>query len=417
MSMHPEWFDKFLKSRRSLIQSVKPFPFDQPAETAGFLSCHENDYLRLSAHPKVIQARNEATARHGSGAMASVVYGGDHGYHAKFRKRATELMKAESCVITTAGWTANVGLVEAVSQPGLPIYIDINAHASLWDGAVMGAGKIIPCRHNKPDAMARIVKRYGPGVMIIDGYYSTHGAIADVPAYCDIAEANDCLLIVDEAHSFGMCGEQGGGVCVEQGCAERVPIRTVSLAKAVGGNGGCIVGGEEALYVLSYSLRSNIFSSSPPPSVSAGNFAALEVLASEPERAQNCHSMAARLRTQLNDAGIDTGPSQCQIVSMFFDGHNKAPQLYAALKEEMILTSVFLPPAVANDTSILRCSIYALMTPEDIDKMAEAIIRLMKRLSLTSSYRGKYRHTNGDDLQAVQLFAPPIVDAVTRAHC
>jgi CAI-1 autoinducer synthase len=386
---HPNWFTNAKQPLLSRIASWDPFPFDQPADCTGFLSCHQNDYLRLSSHPEVIEARNEATNTTGSGAMASILYGGDHGFHGQFRSLVAESMQAEDVLLTTAGWTANVGLMECIATPDLPIYMDLNAHASLWDGARLSPGKTIPVRHNRPDMLLNYVKKFGPGVIVVDGYYSTHGSICPLEEYVKISEEYNCLLVLDEAHSFGMCGDKGGGLAVEMGLANRVHLRTVSLAKALGGNGGFIAGSEETMYWLTYRARSVIFSSSPTPSNSAGNAKALEILMREPERAAHAQKMADRFRTRLNQAHIDTGPSKCQIVSLHFKGEDQAMKLYGELKKRGILFSVFLTPAVPAGTSLARFSIYSELKENEIDRMAEQTIDALNLLGLESKYPKK----------------------------
>jgi len=387
----PDWFSAKFPLDEEKLKSWSTFPFDQPqdADEKGFLSCHQNDYLRLSAHPKVVEAKNEATSASGSGAMASIVYGGAHGYHTAFRQRVAEVTgveKADGVLLTTCGWTANVGLVEAITEPDMPIYLDISAHASLWDGARLSPGRLVPIRHNRPEKMRTFLETYGKGIMIIDAYYSTTGAVSPLEEYVELAEEFNCMLILDEAHSFGMTGKNGGGYAVEKGLQDRVHVRTVSLAKALGGNGGLIIANEKISQWLMWRLRPVIFSSSPPPANSAGNLAALNVLIDEPQRAKQCHEMAAYLRELFAKENVDTGPSTCQIVSLNFKSEHAAIDLYGELKKRKILFSVFLAPAVPPNSSLARFSMYANLTKEDVEMVARETIDAMKMLGIESRF-------------------------------
>ena len=392
MGSLPTWFPQHEQEIIQRVQSLDPYPFDQPSDCSGYLSCHQNDYLRLSNHPEVAQARNKATLETGSGAMASLIYGGDHGYHQKFSTRVAQAAQCSSpaCVmIMTAGWTANVGVMEAVVMPDMPIYIDQNAHASLWDGARLSPGKLIPVRHNRPDQMEQYIRKYGAGVIVVDAFYSTHGSVAPLSGYVDLAEKYDCLLVVDEAHSFALVGKNGGGLCVEMGLADRVHIRTVSLAKGLGGSGGLLLLHNDLHRYLAHRLRSLIFSSAPPPSTSAGNEKAMEIVMREPQRLARTQQRAAQLRTLFNENGVDTGPSGCQIVSLMFPGDREACRLYGALKKRGILFSVFLFPAVPKNMGLARFSIYTDLTEKDIDYIAATTIEEMHNLGIQSKYPGK----------------------------
>ncbi|KMQ52705.1 aminotransferase class I and II [Chitinispirillum alkaliphilum] len=383
--INPLWFEELKKPMFDRINSWQPLPFDQPADTTGYISCHHNDYLRLSQHPEVIEERVKATKDTGYGVMASVVYGGEHGYHMKFKQAIAHSCKAkgpESVLLTTCGWTANVGLMEAIVKEDTPVYLDVNAHASLWDGARFSGGKLIPVKHNSPETMRKLVKVIGPGVICIDGYYSTHGSVATVKDYADIAEEFDCLLLVDEAHSFGMIGENGGGCAVDEGVEDKVHFRTVSIAKALGGNGGFIVTDPDTAEFLMFSTRSIIFSTNVAPPTSAGNWKALQILMREPQRAAHAQKMAAYLRELLNKAGYSTGPSQCQIVSLMFKGEETAIKLYGKLKSKGVLFSVFLYPAIPKDTSLARFSVYSEITPREIEIVAQTTIETLKQMGV-----------------------------------
>jgi CAI-1 autoinducer synthase len=364
-------------------KAYDPFPFDQPSDTHNYLSLHQNDYLRLSNHPEVVEAKNKANENSGSGPMASIIYGGDTGEHQKFRSTLQRCMNVGDIMLTTAGWTANVGVVESVAQPDTPIYLDYQAHASLWDGARLSGGKIVPVRHNDYEHLEKRIKRSGPGVVCIDAFYSTDGSIPDLKKYVEICEENDCLFILDEAHSFGMIGPNGGGLAVELGLETRIPLRTVSMSKALGGNGGFIAASEEFVWFLKHRARSVIFSSSPSPSGSAGANAALLIALREPERAQTCLEMGALLRKYLLERGINPGQSNSQIISLYFDEDPLAAKFYGLMRKKGILVSVFTAPAVPRDTSLARFSIHSEVTAEDMLRVAEAVAECIAKMGVS----------------------------------
>jgi CAI-1 autoinducer synthase len=378
----PRWLGPDMDEYLERFRAYEPFPFDQPADTHNYLSLHQNDYLRLSGHPAVTEAKNLANIRTAGGTMASSTFGGDAGEHQRFKEVLKSSLNCEDVLLTTAGWTANVGLVEAICKPEMPVYIDYQAHASLWDGARLGGAKVIPVRHNDPGHLEQRVRRFGPGIVCIDAYYSTDGSIPDLARYVGICEANECLFILDEAHSFGMTGRSAGGLAVELGLEDRVPIRTVSMSKAIGGNGGFIAASAEVIWFLKHKARSVIFSSSTSPAASAGGSAAMEILLREPQRAKQCLEMGARLRELLIERGIDPGWSRSQIVSLYFDQDGLAAKFYGAMRKRGILVSVFTAPAVPRDTSLARFSIHCETTVADMVRCADAAAESLAQLSV-----------------------------------
>lgn len=379
----PDWFETYMDGYLKRFRAYDPFPFDQPPDTENYLSLHQNDYLRLSNHPEVVEAKNIANARSGGGPMASITYGGDTGEHARFRDTLKECMNTGDVMLTTAGWTANVGLVESVAQADTPVYLDYQAHASLWDGARLAGAKVIPIRHNTPTHLEQRIKRYGPGVVCIDAYYSTDGSIPDLSRYVEICEQYNCMFVLDEAHSFGMTGPRGGGLAVEQGLEKRIPIRTVSMSKALGGHGGFIAASEEFVWFLKHRARSVIFSSSPSPAGSAGANAAMKVSLREPHRARQCLEMGALLRKLLIERGIDPGLSNSQIISLYFDQDPLAAKFYGLMRKKGILVSVFTAPAVPRDTSLARFSIHCDVTEADMIRTADAAAESIAKMGVT----------------------------------
>jgi len=386
----PDWFKEHMRPTFEYSKSLDPFPFYHDADYTSKYGCHHNDYLRLSANQTVKDARNEAILKTGGGAMASVVYGGDEDYHARFRHLMAKSLNTPSpdCIVNmTSGWTANVGLLEAIIKPDMPVYIDVNAHASLWDGARLSPGKIIPVKHNDYTKLRKFMSVMGPGVVIIDSYYSTNGSVCPLEEYVNATEESGSIMVLDEAHAFCMTGEKGGGVAVETGLADRIHFRTYSLAKALGGIGGAIATNDKDLaFFATFRNRPLIFSSSQPPATSAGNLAALQIVIDEPQLAQRAQKNAAQLRELFHAAGIDTGPSACQIVSLNFRSESAVLRLHEELTKREIYFAVFLAPAVPKNTGLARFSIHSELSEDDVNHIAEQTIDAMKKLDIESKY-------------------------------
>jgi len=373
----PAWLDDRLsRSRQEVELWLDPYPFCHPADTQGYVCLHENDYLRLSRHPRVLAAKAGALE---AGQVASSIFsGGDaQSYHERLQLAIANAMRCEDVVLATSGWAADVGLVEAITTPGMPIYLDQRAHASLWDGATFSKGKPTMVRHNDPAALERRILRDGPGVVCIDAWYSVEGTVADLPAYVDICERHDCLLVVDEAHSFGMIGENGGGWAVAQGVADRIPFRTCSFSKALGGHGGFVAGPATAIWHLRHFGRPMVFSSATSPCDAAAHLEALHIAQEEPELAANALAMAERFRQALDRRGIEHSGSGSQIVSISLPAPQLASIAYAKLRDLGVLAAVFLPPAISAGTGTLRFTFHAQMDMASVERSARAVEQVL----------------------------------------
>lgn len=375
----PQWYREHMQPACDFIARLNPFPFDQPSDLSGYIALHQNDYLRLGNHPEVVAARDEANARNRNESFMSSVYGGGSGECEIFRSRIAECMQAEDALLTTSGWAANVGLLEAIAPVLRPIYIDNHAHASLYDGVKLSLGKKVVVDHNDPEHLLARINHGGPGIVVIDAVYSTDGSIGDIARYVEICEQNDCVLVLDEAHSFGLFGN-GGGLAVELGLADRVHFRTVSLNKALGGHGGLIAGDREMMRLVRARCRSIIFSSATSSVSAGGHLAALDVIMKDPERARRCLRNAETLRNRFHAHGIDTGDSRCQIVSVFFDDEQQTCEFYDRLRKAGVLTSVFLYPATPAGVGLVRYSVHSELTGQEIDETVRCTIEALQAM-------------------------------------
>jgi CAI-1 autoinducer synthase len=365
------------------VDAFDPYPFHIPENHESYIALHLNDYLRLASRPEVIAARSETMRTTGNGNMASVVYGGECGANNDLRALIADVMHAGDVFLTVSGYTANLGIIEAIVETGMPVYLDERAHASMWDGAKFSAGRPVSFRHNDPASLAEEVANYGPGLVCVDTIYSVHGDAAPLSDILDIVELNGCLLLADEAHAFGMFGERGGGIAVEEKLADRVHFRSASFSKALGGHGGFVAASKDAIWFLTHRSRSSVFSSAVQPDASAGHRKALELAIAERPRAEHCLAMAALLRAELTKRGVDTHPSTSQIVPIAFHREADACRFFGALRDRGVLTSIFVAPGVDEGTGVARLSCHAELTPEQVVRAAGVIAE-----SLEASRRG-----------------------------
>lgn len=371
----PAWLKDEVEHMDRRINNCNPYPFQHPEDLSSYVCLHQNDYLRLSSRPEVLAEKEATMRRLGNSYLAATIFAGGEGAdeHDRFRALVARTMGCEDVILTTSGWTANVGLIEAIALRGAPVYIDRKAHASIWDGARLSAGRPIMVGHNDPVSLERRIRREGPGVICIDSVYSTTGAVSHLPSYCDIAERTGSILVVDEAHGFGLFGANGGGIAELQGVSDRIHFRTVSFSKALGGHGGCVATTKHLAWFLTHRARPLVFSSAVLPCDSAAHRKALEILRAEPELARNAQEMAAALRQELEIRGVPAGGSASQIVSYECQSDAQACELYGELRRRGVLGAVFLEPAVAVGSGLLRFSVHAGCTREDMVHVAAAL--------------------------------------------
>lgn len=384
--MVPRWLEQDLDRVDEILADSKPYPFQHPANLEDFVCLHENDYLKLSERSEVRQVKAEAVAKKGNSFLGSTIFSGGAGSdeHQAFRALLSSAMQAEDVLLFSSGWTANVGLLEAIARPGTPIYLDQKVHASCWDGARMSSGRPIMLRHNDPNFLEARIRRDGPGIVCIDSFYSTTGAVCDLAAYVDICEKTGSVLVLDEAHSLAMVGPGAGGLAVELGLADRVHFRTASFSKALGGHGGCVATTRHLAWFLTHRAHSVIFSSSVLPCDSAAHRQAMAIARAEPNLARNCLQMASLLRSELAIRGVDTGASACQIVSVQFPDCPTTCRAYGMLRDRGVLAAVFMPPATPEGTGLLRFSLHAKLVAEDVVFAASAVGEVMDKLGLSS---------------------------------
>lgn len=377
----PHWYKKHMKPTIEFASSLNPNPFDQPNDLSGYITLHQNDYFRLGNHPAVVDARRKSNDSNKEEAFLSSIYGSDSSECETFRRNIQKCMKAGDAMLTTSGWAANLGLLEAITPLFAPIYLDKLAHASLFDGAKLSLGKPVVVKHNDPDDLLARIKVNGPGIVVIDAVYSTDGSIGDIKRFVEICEQNDCVLILDEAHSFGIFGN-GGGLAVELGLEDRIHFRTVSLNKALGGHGGLIAGNKEMMKLVKTRCRSVIFSSATSSVSAAGHNAALNIIENEPWRAKKCLENAEIMRSKFSELNIDTGDSKCQIISIVFDNEQSSCAFYKKMRKDNILTSVFLYPATPLGHALVRFSVHSELTPAEIDKTVSKTAEHLRSLNL-----------------------------------
>lgn len=343
-----------------------------------------NDYLCMAQHPDVLAAQRRAFEQQEDALLMAAVFLHGDNPQARFEAMMAAWMVSEACMLAQSGWAANIGLIQSIAGPDTPCYIDMFAHASLWEGIHSAGAAARPFRHNSPESLEKLLSRHGPGIVIVDSVYSTSGSVAPLEDMVDLAEQHGCVIVVDEAHSLGTHGPQGRGLVVERGLTRRVHFRTASLAKAFAGRAGIIACSSRIAEYLKYTANPAIFSSGLLPYEIAGLEATRKVIAAADDRRRQLHWNADYLREGLTDLGYNLELSRSQILGLEA-GHERATiRLRDALESRGVFGSVFCAPATPKNRSLIRFTINSGLAREQLDRIIDVCAEIRDEVDLAS---------------------------------
>jgi CAI-1 autoinducer synthase len=338
----------------------------------GDLVLMSNDYLVLGDHPHLVETQVSALRRHGNGLVMSGAFTADTGAHRQLEERLADFLRAPATILCQSGWSANVGLIQAIALAGSPVYVDTLAHASLWAGIQAAEAAARPFPHNDLEYLERLIGQYGPGLIAFDVLYSVTGDLCPLAALVELAERTGCRLIADESHTLGVYGPHGAGLTVGLGLADRVAYRTASLAKAFAGRAGLVACSREMADYLPYHSLGAIFSSTLLPHDLAGLSAALSLIIAADDRRARLARNADLLRENLALIGYSTEPSQSQIIPLQPGTEERICRLQGLLDKRGIFGAPFVPPAVPKDRCVQRLSVHCELTDTDLIRVLDA---------------------------------------------
>ncbi len=344
-----------------------------------------NSYLGLTNDPRVKKAAADAVMKFGTGCAGSRFLNGTLSIHEELEERLAALVGKESALLFSTGYMVNQGVISALVGPHDYIITDQLDHASIIEGARLAFGRRVKFAHND---MADLEKRIqvlsaDSGKLIaVDGVFSMDGDIADIPRLVEIAEAHGALLLVDEAHSIGVLGKHGEGATAHFGLSDRVQLIMGTFSKSLAAIGGFVASDEDMIHYLRHNARALMFSASPPPAMVAAVMAVLDIMEQEPERISRLWHNTERMETGLKAMGFQTGASETPILPVEIGDYMKTFEYCKALNDNGIFVNPVVPPAVRPDQSLIRVSLMATHTDEQIDRALEIFERLGKQMEL-----------------------------------
>ena len=341
-----------------------------------------NDYLSLADHPEIRKVQANSLIEDRSAVLMSGIFLQAGSIQHQFEAAMADFMKSDRTILSQSGWNANVGLIQSIATEGVPVYIDMLAHMSLWEGIHSASATPRFFRHNDLDHLERKLKAHGSGIIVIDSVYSTNGSLAPIAEIVALAQAYNCVIIVDESHSLGTHGPEGRGLVVELGLEKVVTFRTASLAKAFAGRAGIVSCSEVFFDYFCSTSRPTIFSSALLPHEILGLHKTLEVIRGADKRRQRLHRNAQRLRDGLLTIGYNVFDSDSQIVSLEPGIESLTMKVRDCLEDYKIFGSIFCAPATPANRSLVRFSVNAALSLEDIDQVLAVCDKIQQQVGL-----------------------------------
>ncbi|REJ76745.1 MAG: 8-amino-7-oxononanoate synthase [Planctomycetota bacterium] len=335
-----------------------------------------NDYLNLANDPRVIEAARSGSSSHGTGARASALVCGRTEWHERLESRLAAFEGAEAAILFPSGYAANVGTIGALVGEGDVVLCDRLSHACLVDGCRLSGARFRVYPHADVDRLDRELAKHATArrcLIVTDGVFSMDGDLAPLPELCDAAERHAAMLLVDEAHGTGVFGHSGRGAAEELGVENRNLIRTGTLSKAIGAQGGFVTGSRDLIDWLWNGARTHMFSTALTPAMCAAACTALEIIATEPERRAGLAAKSQRLRALLDDRGIAIPPeSRGPIIPVILGDPDRCTTVAARLEEHGFLVAGIRPPSVPRGTARLRVTVTAWHPDDVLEELAEA---------------------------------------------
>jgi 8-amino-7-oxononanoate synthase len=351
-----------------------------------------NDYLGLSADPRVRAAACEAIERLGTSRCASPLAGGYTDLHRELEARLAAFFGQEGAVLFASGYQANVGIVSSLVRKGDLVLTDLYNHASIADGARLSGAEVRFFQHNSASHLERLLENEATGrrvLVIVEGIYSADGDLVRLPELTAVAHAHGALVMIDEAHSLGVLGEGGRGAAEHYGLLGEVDLVMGTMSKSLASVGGFVVADQQLVDVIAHNARSLIFSAALPPASAAAALAALEILASEPELRERLWQNARYFLAGLRSRGFDTMESETPVIPILIGDLQRTIELTARLREKGVLVCPAIPPMVQAHLSRVRAHVTARHDQAMLDRALETIDSVATAIGIPRSLHGR----------------------------
>lgn len=345
-----------------------------------------HNYLGLTFQEEGIKAGQEALASQGTGTTGSRFANGTFSSHKALEEGLAQFLGMDHCMVYSTGYQANLGAISALANPGEDvILIDADCHACIYDGCQLSGAETIRFRHNSPESLDKRLSRLDPSVkgklVCIEGMYSMFGDVAPIKEFAEVTHAHGGMLYVDEAHSFGVYGPNGRGCGDAEGVMDKIDFYSGTFSKSLASIGGFVASNHKELEYLRFSARAYTFTASPSPANIASTTAALHAISSKPEIRAKLWNNVTRIHGSIKQLGLKLAADPAPVISVLFPNQETAFAAWDFLLGQGVYVNLGIPPGTPNGTSLLRLSVSAAHSTQDIDHILEAYGAMAKQFS------------------------------------
>ena len=329
-----------------------------------------NAYLGLTNHPKLKEAAIAATEKYGTGCAGSRFLNGTLDSHLELEQRLAQFVGKDDAIIFSTGFQVNLGVISCLLGREDYIIWDELDHASIIEGIRLSFAKSFKFRHNDMASLERRLAQCAPDkvkLIIVDGVFSMEGDVCNLPEIVKLAERYNATVMVDEAHGFGVLGQNGRGVCNHYGLTDKVDLIMGTFSKSFASLGGFIAGDKTLINYLRHHARSYIFSASCTPASTAAAGAALDIMLSEPERLDHLWELTRYALERFRALGFEIGNPSPPIIPLFIRNNEATFCITRDVFEEGVFVNPVVSPAVAPEDTLIRFSLMATHTKEQLD--------------------------------------------------
>jgi 8-amino-7-oxononanoate synthase len=344
-----------------------------------------NSYLGLTNHPKVKEAAKAAIDKYGTGCAGSRFLNGTLDIHIQLEEKLARLVNKDAALCYSTGFQVNIGVVSLLAGRHDYLLLDELDHASIIEGSRLSFSKVLKFAHNDMDALEcklKVCHKDKIKLIVVDGIFSMEGDIIKLPELVELAQKYDASVMVDDAHSLGVLGKNGSGTASHFGLTDKVDLIMGTFSKSFASLGGFIAADKEVINFIKHTSRSLIFSASMTPASTATVLATIEIMENEPERIQHLWDITHYALNGFKSVGFDTGKSETPIIPLFIRDDIKALQLTQMLLEDGIFVNPVVSPAVPKEDCLIRYSLMATHTKEQVEISIEKITKASKKLGI-----------------------------------
>lgn len=344
-----------------------------------------NSYLGLTNHPALKEASKAAIDKYGSGCAGSRFLNGTLDLHLELEEKLANYVGKESALVFSTGFQVNLGVISSIPSRHDYVIMDDLDHACIIDGARLSFAKTLKYRHNDMESLEKVLQKCEPDrikLIAVDGVFSMEGDLANLPEIVALAKKYKANIYVDDAHGLGVMGKLGAGTADHFGVTDDVDMIMGTFSKSLASIGGFVAASNDTINYLKHNARSLIFSASIAPANAASVIAAVDLIQQEPERIEKLWTNTYHAMDRLRASGFDIGHTVTPIIPIYIRDNEKTFLLTKKLLEQGIFVNPVVSPAVPSESSLIRYSLMATHSIDQIDESIDKFTSIAKELDI-----------------------------------